>query len=290
MDNLFSNREIAVGIWFVVLMIYATSMKTMRKSFVDVLKSASTPKILVPLSLSFIPTVLIIALLSNFGLWDLSVLKETIYWVIGTGLVMFGSFNDVKSVKTLYKKTAKDTLVLVVVLEFLVWFYVFPLWVELLLVPLTTLIVLMATVAKYQKADGIELTRKVLNGLQVFMGLIILLFAVIALANNPKPLFTYQNLELFLLPMILSFIYAPSVYLLALYSKYELVFNRIRYGLEHIKDKRVIKLAAIKRCRLSVYVTGEMIRHLAINLNNETTEVQALKLIRTFKVNRKSFL
>lgn len=291
MDNLFNNREIAVGLWLLALTAFGLSKKVIRDGVVDVLKHAFIPKIIIPLVLSFLPTTLVVLVLAHFGLWDLSVLKETIYWVIGTGLVMFGSFNDVKSVKALYKKTAKDTLTLIVVLEFMVWFYVFPLSVELLFVPFVTLLVLLTTMAKYMKADGIELTRKVLDGLQVFVGLVVLLFVILALINNPEPLFTYQNLELFLLPIVLSFAYAPSVYLLALYSKYELVFNRINHFMSVRKeDKRAIKLAAIKRCGLSVYVTGEMIRHLAINLNNKTTKAQALKLVHTFDPKQPSFL
>lgn len=289
MDGLFNNREIAVGLWLVAFLIFAYA-KVGRKSFADLLKSALTPKILIPLALSFIPTALVVVFLAYFNLWDLSVLKETIYWVIGTGLVMFGSFNKVTGVKELYERTAKDTLKVTIILEFLIWFYVFSLWIELLLVPLTTLIVLLATVAKYQKTDSIELTRKFLNGLQVFIGLVILFFTVIALLNDPKPLFTYQNLELFLLPVVLSFAYTISVYFVALYSKYELVFNRIRYNLEHIKNKRAIKLAVIRCCGLSVYVTGEMIRHLAINLDNKTTKAQALKLVRTFDPKQPSYL
>lgn len=291
MDSLFNNREIAVGLWLITLILFAASKKVVRHSFADVLKHALIPKILIPLVLAFLPTTLMVLVLAHFNLWDLSVLKETIYWAIGTGLVMFGSFVDVKSVKGLYKKTAKDTFVLVVVLEFLIWFYVFPLWIELLLVPFTTLIVLLATVAKYQKIDGIELTRKVLNWIQVFTGLAIIIFAIIALIGNPEPLFTYQNLELFLLPIVLSFTFVPSVYLLALYSKYELVFNRINHFTKlNRMDKYSVMLTAIRRCGLSVYVAGEMIRHLAINLNNETTKKQTRKLIQTFDPKQPSFL
>lgn len=289
MDGLFNNREIAVGLWLAVFLIFAYKTAG-RKSFADVLKSAFVPKILIPLVLSFIPTALVVAALAHFELWDLSLLKETIYWTIGTGFVMFGGFNKATGIKELYKHTAKETLKVVILLEFLIWFYVFALWFELLLVPFTTFIVLLVTVAKYQKADNIELTRKVLNGLQVFIGLVIIFFTTKALLNDPKSLLTFQNLELFLLPIVLSFTYTISVYFVALYSKYELVFNRIRFGLEHIKDKRAIKLAVIRRCGLSVSVTGEMIRHLAINLNNKTTKAKALKLIRTFDPKQKSFL
>lgn len=247
MDGLFNNREIATGIWLFALVAFGLSKKVVREGIADVLKHAFVLKIMIPLLLSFLPSIVIVMILAHFGLWDLSVLKETIYWVIGTGLVMFGSFNDVKSVKALYKKTAKDTLTLIVVLEFMIWFYVFPLPVELLFVPLVTLLILLTTMAKYMKADGIELTRKVLDGIQVFIGLVVLLFVVLAFINNPEPLFTYKNLELFLLPVVLSFTYAPSVYLLARYSKYELVFNRINHFMTLPKrDKKAIKLACSK--------------------------------------------
>ncbi|MFZ2125311.1 MAG: hypothetical protein WA087_00925 [Candidatus Saccharimonadales bacterium] len=291
MDSLFNSREIATGLWLVALIIFASRFKVVRSSIVDVLKALFTPKLIIPLLISFIPTTVVVLVLAYFDLWDMSVLKETIYWVIGTGLVMFGSFTDVKSVKALYKKTAKDTLALIVVLEFLIWFYVFPLWAELLFVPFVTLLVLLTTMAQYMKTEGIDLTRKVLNGVQVFVGLVILMFVMVALIKDPRPLFTYQNLELFLLPLVLSFTYAPSVYLLALYSKYELAFNRINHFTTlSKKDKNAIKWATIKRCGLSVSVTGEIIRHLAINLSNDTTKAQALKLVRNFDPKQPSFL
>ena len=289
MDGLFNNREIAVGLWLIALIVFATCFKVVRTSFAPIPKAALP--ILVPLLLSFIPTTLVVWLLAYFNLWDLSILKETIYWVIGTGIIMFGKFNSVKGVKTLYKQTAKETLALVVVLEFIIWLYVFPLWAELLFVPFVTFIALLATVAKYMKTDGIKLTRKVLNGTQVFIGLVLMLLAFIGFARSPEVLFTFQNLELFLLPIILSSTYVPSVYFIALYSKYELVFNRINFPMKlNRKSKRNIKLAAIRRCGLSVYVTGEMIRHLAINLTTDTTKAQALKLIKTFDPKQPSFL
>lgn len=143
---------------------------------------------------------------------------------------------------------------------------------------------MVSTVAKYQVGKEYDLTKKFFNGLLVAIGLFITLFAVVEFANNPKPLLTYQNLELLLLPIVLSFAYTPSVYLLALYSKYELVFNRINYFLgDHVQRKSSLKLACIKRCGLSIRLASEMIRHLAINFTNETTKVEALKLIKDFK-------
>lgn len=283
MHGLLNNREVAAAIWLAVLLVLGTCWKVTRNGATDVLKAFLKPQLFIPMLISFMPAVLVVVVLAHLGWWDLSVLKETIYWLIGTGLVMFGGVPKIQSMGTLLKKIAKDTLALVIILEFFVGFYVFSLWIELLLLPFTTFIILLATVAKYQKIEGVELTRKLLNGLTVSIGLIVLFSATIEFAHNPKPLFTYENLKLFLLPIILSFAYIPSVYLIALYSKYELAFNRISYLMsKDIKNKWTLKLACIKRCGLSVHTAGEMIRYLAFNLTTETTKAQALKLIKEF--------
>jgi len=283
MQDLFNNREIATAIWFSVLIVLGICWKVTRRGAVDILKAFFKPNLFIPLAVSFLPVVIVVLGLAHFGWWDLSILKETIYWFVGTGLVMFAGFTTVRYVWPLLKKTARETLALVIVLEFFIGFYVFPLWVELLLLPFVTLVVLLVTVAKYQKVEGIELTRKVLGGLMVTIGFVVLVFAAVEFAHDPTSLFTYENLELLLLPVILSFVYMPSVYSLALYSKYELVFNRIDYPMsKDVKNKWTLKLECVKRCGLSVQETSEMIRYLAINLTTETTKAQALKIINEF--------
>jgi hypothetical protein len=290
MNDLFNNREIAVGIWLFAIAVFTACSKAIRASATDVLKAFFNPRLIIPLLASFLPTVALLGILAHFNLWELSVLKETIYWFIGTGLVMFGASTKVVNAKALFKQTAKDTLKLVIFLEFFIGFYVFPIWVELLMVPFITFIIMLATVAGYQKGAEYDLTKKFLSQVTAAIGLAIMFFGAMAFIHNPKPLFSYQNLELFLLPIILSCAYAPFVYLLALYSKYELVFLRVDMFLEHIDDRRALKLACIKRCGLSVQLAGGMIRHLAINLTNDTTKKQALKLIEDFDPKRPSKL
>lgn len=106
-NELFNSREIAIAIWLAVIVVVAVYFKNIRKSAVDVPKAFFTPKLFIPLLVSFLPAILVIVTLANFKLWDLSVLKETSYWIIGTGLVMFFNSMKVKDVKTLFAKTAK---------------------------------------------------------------------------------------------------------------------------------------------------------------------------------------
>lgn len=283
MNEVFNNREISIVIWLLILTIFVSTKKDMRKSLAGVVKAFFTPKIYMPLLTSLIPSILAIILLAYFKLWDFSMLKDTIYWVIGTGLVMFFNSLKVKDGKTLFRQTAKDSLKLIIILEFIINFYVFPIWAELLLVPFFTIVTIMTIFAKYQKGNEYDRVRKFFNGLTIFIGFAVIAFAIIDFAHNPKPLFTIRNLEIFFLPIVLSFTYVPSVYLLSLYSKYDLMFNRINLNLRHLKNRRAVKVACFKRCGFNVNIAEEMVRYLFINLTNTTTNVQAAKLVRDFR-------
>jgi hypothetical protein len=231
----------------------------------------------------------VVVLLARFDLWDASVLKETIYWVIGTGLVMFGSFDKVQSVKGLYKETFTKTIKVAVILEFFIGFYVFPIWVELLFLPFIALVSMMSAYVNAQKSKEYASTKKFFGMLTAFVGITVLVGAINAFISNPKPLFTFQNLELFLLPMVLSLSYVISVYFISLYSKYELAFLNIDHFLTISRLDRIrVKLQVIKRCGFSVKKVGDMMPYLAINLHQKTTTIQALRVVAKFCPNEKS--
>lgn len=285
MDGLFNNREIAAAIWMLVFFVWILTIKGVRKSIGQVMVQFFNPSLFIPLFLSFIPALAVVILLYWLKLWDLSVLKETIYWFIGSGLAMSFRMDKIKSLKQSYKDTVKDVITLLVVLEFFINFYVFPIWVELILLPTITVAVVLSTFARYQKGDekALRLARGFFDGIIAIIGVAVLIFAFMEFLNKPTDLFTYENLELFLLPIALSFAHAPSVYLLALYSKYELAFNRIRYNLSLSKrDKWTLRLAVIKRCGSSIKTTSAIIPYLSLHFIDKPTKTEALKLIRTF--------
>jgi L-lactate permease len=94
-SDLFNNREIALGIWMVALIVFAACfiLKWCEHPLLPYLKLLLP--ILIPLLLSFIPIALVVWLLAYLNLWDFSVLKETIYWVIA--IKILGQFFENES-------------------------------------------------------------------------------------------------------------------------------------------------------------------------------------------------
>lgn len=283
MSGVLNNRELVIIFWSVVLTVFAVTKKDVRKSFLQLLKQFFNPKIIIPLLLSSTPVLLTLCVMERLNLWDSSSLKETIVWAIGAGIVMFFNSTSIKTGKDLLKKSLKDSIKLIIIVEFVVNFYVFPIAVEFLLVPLLTIIVLMQTVAIYQKDKKYEPTKKFLSALVAVAGLALIIYAFSELADNPKQFFTWQNLKLLLLPVMLTVAYIPSVYLLALYSAYESLFIRIDFFLKSQHNTTKLKAACAKKCMLSVSKVSKLTPYLIKNLITDMTQDEALKVVRAFR-------
>jgi hypothetical protein len=148
-------------------------------------------------------------------------------------------------------------------------------------VTLASMLTIYANTLKDKKYDA---TKKFLNWLTVAAGLLITYFAILGFLSDPKLLFTAQNLELFLLPIILTFAYMPTIYLLGLYSSYENMFSRIGFFLEGQKNKSHIKIACFRRCLLSLKRTNNLAPILVLNLTTQTSREEALEIIRKSEI------
>src|SRR2546421_9768941 len=133
--NFFNNREKALIIWILIVLVLLLANKDIRPSFLSVLKALFATKIVIALlvMLAYISLVVFAAYTVHF--WDLSLLKDTIMWVLGTAVIMFVNYDKAIKESHYFKKVLLDNVKLVILLEFIINFYVFNLVVELLLVP-----------------------------------------------------------------------------------------------------------------------------------------------------------
>ncbi len=60
----------------------------------------------------------IIWLLRFLGFWNIELLKDSVYWFIGSGFVMLMNLNDVSKEPQFFKNIIKDNFRLIIVLEF----------------------------------------------------------------------------------------------------------------------------------------------------------------------------
>lgn len=141
----FNNREIAIIIWCTLFLCWLFLKKDIRSSLASLLSFFFKNKIFVIFLVMTLYIIGIVTLLNRVNFWDLQLLKDTIIWYFGVAIVMFVNTNEVYQDENYFKKIIIDNIKLVLVLEFIINLYTFSLPVELIFVPLITIIVIVHT-------------------------------------------------------------------------------------------------------------------------------------------------
>tara|TARA_R110000751_G_scaffold2049_19_gene11107 strand:- start:1511 stop:2353 length:843 start_codon:yes stop_codon:yes gene_type:complete len=239
MTDFFNTRELAIIFWLTLFLIFALTKKDVRKSSIKLIQAFFQHKLIVLFLLMIIYVQLQILGLVKLGLWDTSLLKDTIYWPMLVGFPLLMKTNKIGSEKKYLKSIFKDSIKGIVILEFIANFYSFSFIAELILIPIMT-IVGVSTVytkdePKYKAAE------KLFDNITMIFGLVVLAYTVYHIYEGFEDFANLSTLKSFLLPILLTITFLPFLYLVALWSLYETMLYRTGHGLKKKKDKRYLR-------------------------------------------------
>jgi hypothetical protein len=194
----------------------------------NVLRKAVRLKILVPFICMAFYTAAVVLMLARIGVWDISLMKDTVVWFALTGVVAAGNAVMSRVHDRVLATLLKDSIKVIVIFEFVINTYTFPLSVELLLIPILTIVAGMDTVARADSKyrDG----AKLISWIQALAGFSILAFALNRALADYASLFTLEAIRSLFFGPIMIMLHLPFMYLLMLYAAYELVFVRLEMG------------------------------------------------------------
>lgn len=231
----FSTRELAIGLWIFIAFTACLFSKNIRQSILGVLKALFAWKISVSLLAFFVHTAFYVFLLYKIGVWDISLLKDTVIWALSFGfvsLININKVNDAKYFKNVFINAIKWTIAI----EFIVNFFTFSLTKEIILVPILVFSAALQAVASFDpKHKKVETLIK--SGLTYF-SIFVFVYSLYKTIEKHSELFTIENLKSFLLPIILTITFLPFMYLYNLLIKYEELWVRLQFM---IRDKSEIK-------------------------------------------------
>lgn len=275
---IFNNREIAIGFWAIIFIIALLFVKSVRKPLKTMLGLLLCKKFVVFYMVFTGFLFLVLAFLKCIDLWDINLLKDTVFWVLFVELPIFVKTIEKAKDSSFFGSLIKDNIALSVFIEFFVGFWTFSLWIELILVPLTVFFSLVYAMSKQEKEY--QPVKKFFERLTVLWGLIIIINAILHLFQAPEQFINSDTLKSFLLPIVLLFLNSPVVYGLALYNTYEQIFIRLKgRNYEKVKMKlTILRFAGINLTKASALRNSipETILHsltaedLQNNLNNLT--------------------
>jgi hypothetical protein len=216
-----NSREKAIVIWAVILVGFAAYKSDgLASSLGALLRGLFVTKLVFLFGTAAAYCGALVLAANKLGLWHTSAIKATIYWFFGTGVVLVGSAvtgcDHPDFVTKLVRRAVRFTLIV----EFLVGFYVFPLAVELLIVPFILLFVGMQVVAENDATLGPA--KRAIDAVLITFGFGLMLWAAVKAATNPHALLTRENAEDFLLVPALTVAFVPYLQLVAWHSHREL--------------------------------------------------------------------
>lgn len=234
-NKFLDNRELAILVWLIIFLFWTLTKKNIRESISEIMKVFFQKVIFISTCLMLFYIGSIVYIFYQFGLWDFTLLSETIMWVIGVAFVMYSNSYKVKNIEY-FKNVLIDTLKLTVVIEFIVNLYVFNFWIELILVPVFAILGVVLGISsskpEYKQVESC-LTR-----IFIVVGLLFLSYAIYNIIVDVHSFATINNFKEFLLPFVFTILFLPFIYMLALYLTYDLIFMRISFL---IKDKSLAR-------------------------------------------------
>lgn len=190
MDKIFdrlSMRELAIAIWFSIAFIACTFSKSIRQSIFGIFKALFAWKISVSLLAFFLHTAFYVFILSKTGLWNPSLLKDTIIWALSFGFVSLMNINKVNDTKY-FKNVFIDAIKWTIAIEFVVNFFTFSLTKEIILVPIIVFSAMMQAFASFDpKHKQVE---NLMKNFLMYFSIFVFLFSLYKTVEKHSELFT----------------------------------------------------------------------------------------------------
>lgn len=236
---IFNNREIALLLWITVIVL-AVLLSKLRISLVPIIQILTKRMFLIIFSLIGTYLFGIIFLFKNLEVWQNSNLKDVLFWLFTVGLILVFKINDAKS-NAYFKGIFLSAIKWTIILEFVVNLYSFSLFTEIIILPVLVFLAMTQAVAEMDEKH--KVVSKFLQNVIAVAGLSIFSYSLYKTVVNFDNVLTFHNLVSFLLPSIITILFIPFVYFLALYSTYESYFIHLDFmTIKKDKVKEVKKL------------------------------------------------
>ena len=249
--ELFNNREIAAGVWLVVVLVIVILVLGPRQFFAQLLKVFQSVALLILVALAYAYLTIAVYGLFKIGFWEPTLLKGTILWAILSGSVLIFRSLGSNGAEVTFRSLLRDNLKVIVIIEFLVSSYTFSLIAELIFWP--TLVAVAAVDTLIKSHEKQKWLARLTSASLILFGWIVIVQATWRALSDLGSLATTLTLREFLLPLVLSLLLVPFIYLSQVYGCYDTIFRRLSLSLELQKDsglKRYAKRRILSSCGL----------------------------------------
>lgn len=248
--DFFTTREWASITLIALFILFSARTKKVRGSIFGVVKAFFHWKILLPIICAQIYISIFAYALYKNGLWNTTILRETIFFLFYTSIALILKYNNnderISSIKGIVEDTVKATLII----EFYLNIHTFSYGVELIIQFLLALLFFMGA---YNKRDTKDLAKTYSCTQAVFYGLSIslIIYSIYMSIGEWKENFTSQTVISLLFPIAATIAYWPFLYIFSVIKAYEEWFVRI-YFASNKEEYGFRKTQVLKACGINL--------------------------------------
>ena len=240
----FNNREIATALWFLLIFGFCLRSNAVRKSLGGLLNALFNKRLLLLFGSFFVNIVGICWILIYLNLWRTDQLVSTILWFFlsSYSLLDRATCDDIEKINI--RSLCVDHLRALVVFEFLVVAYTFSLWLEFIVVPLLSILVIPIVYSEY-KPEYYTLST-ICQRIVMVIVLLMLWNSLKSIVVDSQSFFSTNTGRDFLLPFFLSLGSMPFLYISHCYSVLERAYLRI--DLKQFQPDQIKRYAKRRFC------------------------------------------
>lgn len=247
LNKTFNNREIALIFYLLIFILWTFTQTKIRGSIFGLVKALFAKQIFISILFLLFYISLAVYALSLADLWNLSLIKDTIYWTFGVGFILMMNSNKAMQEENYFKKFVIENVKLFMIIEFVLGLYVFGIITEFILMPIVIFLsMLLGYIEVYEEHE------KVKNFLLKIFGIIGIFYVIYSgyeIYQNFKSFVNYDNLRALIFPALMTILFLPFAYFYVLYTFYDSLFVRIGIFL---KDNKSLRRFAKWRILLTV--------------------------------------
>lgn len=241
--DILNNREIAYLFWGSIILLWFLKTDKRQDLLAHLFVTAFSKPLLKIYAAMFSYIAVLVYSLHEIGVWEISQTKSTVVWSFSVALIAVFRIRSIKENPHYFKQSLGDSLSLIVVLEFVMTFYSFNLIAELIFLPVMAFLGGMKALS--ERDEKYKVVDKLLDGIFIIFAILMLIYAAHNIIIGLSEFFAAETLTDFLTPIVLSVLYLPFIYALAVYESYERRFATIKFKIPDAKLRRYAKIRSI---------------------------------------------
>jgi len=279
--DIFSTRELALILYFLLAFSYVIFNKKYRKIIYNFSRTIFNVKLITPFIIIICYSILLVYIFSSLQFWKWLYIKDVIIWVLFAGVPMSYNAISEKIDNSYFKNLLIDNIKFTAIISFFTSTFTFNILIELLMQPVLLLFIILQTVTN-KKEENANIN-KIISLIVSIIGFIILFNTIKNALNSYQNIIAFDLLIIFSIPIIMSFIFIPIIYGIAVYAKYELLFIRMRNRIPNSKKIRLrYGLRIFRTCKLSYFRICKFITEYLFKLNKNMSESEFRIIIEDF--------